>query len=351
MKHSFTGLSIILLILPALRADDRESFDAIRFKLIQEREKIKSAHVTMSARDMVKNNHMIFEYWYDTKHSRFDQILDVKNAPSRRNILCVHCPKEGYFIQHVPSDTPLFGSAATSQKMDDPKNRTFRILDTRTLGLSENVSPEAEVEKILAYPATAKVMKANTEVAGYQVYEISVAERMATKKFWFSEKQNNSLVKIEGIRAIGKAPDQVSFECELTFYPEIQTWLPHKITHKGELGGKPKHETYEIKFDSINQPLDPKLFTLEGVNLPPQTVVVTRRPHQPYDIVNDEGKITKLDLKTMQPAPPEEPRIFRAKTVLLGTGLFLMMIVAIRLIRKNRGGSASAGKTEQKPGA
>lgn len=337
--------------LPAIAPEDKTAITAqiesLVGKILTDRNRIESGHVTITSKDGVEKSTILHEFWFDREHSRYDRV-DLETAKAemtgRRIVLCKYCPTKGYYIRHSFSPNAPVATAAEALKIIDPDAAALAIFDTRTLGLSlPGLTTEAKMNDLFRWPPEVEQVLATEQddKDRYLTVVTTIPGRDLSAKLWFSETKDRSLVKAEN-RTGEMGKSYVStMSCEMELQTNLKCWLPSKIEFTRLLDAKIiKHREYAIQYESMNQPLDPALFTIEGIQLPPGTTVVRNRYHNPYDVIDKNGKPVEYDPATggekiIDPTAPRFSNSHR-KSILLAAGLILLSALAYRLIRRKR---------------
>ncbi len=102
----------------------------------------------------------------------------------------------------------------------------------------------------------------------------------ASSAYWFAPEMAYSI-----LRSTYDDPEGPHYEgqFDVVQWRDSGIWFPQKAVYKvmDASGQLLRHEEQNIKILSINEDLDPALFTLQAINPPPGTKVYDNRPHVP----------------------------------------------------------------------
>lgn len=260
-----------------------------------------------------------FEIWLDATHYRAD--IFTEGAPTqrdmavgRRHVLCRNCERPGYSIQYMQnssvalmrSDSPVGSSVfADGTFTFDPrligyKYRNFNNMphpaSAKKLGL-EIISPERS-------PPTVEATTVEGEAAW--VLKSTWLRTGRDSRIYIFPGKGHSVGLIEGS---GKN----RYHSELEQDSKTGIWFPKKfVGEEFEDGVLKDRDTVTVHLREFNQPIDPAVFTLAGMNLPEGVEVFD--PNLPPGGIAPprlqyrDGQIAPYREKSVPPEAVSQPR-------------------------------------------
>lgn len=140
---------------------------------------------------------------------------------------------------------------------------------------------------------------------------------------------------------------KVSLECDLAKVGRLGIWYPTSCVYKQFVDGDiVEEENLEVTVHQMNEPPEPEVFSLEGMNIPAGTVIF-RFPEEKRgeQLIWDGAKIVQLN----ELNSPREPLTQRKSTVvkrplffLISSALALMAAIILFIYRMKRKARGSA---------
>jgi hypothetical protein len=279
-----------LAFVPLILAADVRDVEA---RALADRRAITSAHLQLrvTGYQMIADRRdeygKTIEVWLDGDRLRVDATSDKKPEAKddvmggRRRTMCRNCLKPGHTttythlwgqIETVSNTEDMSGAVGTHQELSDPRQLGFCLLPhgrLRKHGLDYTVGStdrkDVRLEEGEHAGQKAWVVRATTISGG------------ADLRVWILPTRGHTVGRIEARGEYKGKPWATTLESDLQEYDHV--WFPRKYTYREAIHAvhpdKPMAEqTVEVLSAEFNRPIDPKVFTLAGMNAAPGTPVV-----------------------------------------------------------------------------
>jgi hypothetical protein len=271
----------------------------IERQVLDYRRAIRSAHLELSQKIYKKiwskpAREFHTTIWLRDKKLRIDVVLRYKESdPYHREIVCVNCKKEGYYIQHSEQDPAEFGQKGTKVSLamrkipSDPKLRaSLDVIHPHMLGMiaatsrDTSMTDEYHLESFVGRAdrktPSIKQIQWRDQQCWLETYETLNGSKI---RIWIVPGQGPSVGRIEAeLEHMGKKY-QSTVENTLKRDPSSGLWYPEKCVYEFTIADQLEEgEIAEIKVHSLNQPVPAETFMLSGLNLAKDTPVSLDTP-------------------------------------------------------------------------
>jgi hypothetical protein len=246
----------------------------------------------------------IFETFYDGENMRQDRSVELPSMPIRRNHIGVAL--KGAFIDWSNHDSPNFvaATAGLSDLLPAELNDSLQIMDMKYLGCTPHLYQLNPVrlnvlqDRKPHLELTTATMTMET-LDGYDTYRIERVWSDGWKVVvWIDPDKGWAIPRIETIEINPEDNSETPCETMTATYQEWSNdgvWFPKEvITIEYDSQGDKKN-TYTVTVEDavFGTPVDESLFTIEGLDLPSETLVHdTRNSAQtPLQEISD-GELT-----------------------------------------------------------
>jgi hypothetical protein len=163
-------------------------------------------------------------------------------------------------------------------------------VDVRSIGLSLWDDFRAGTPFTVCFEAWDKgsLIRVFPEANGVYRLRLERSGRLGTyvpQTLWIDERQGFSPVRLSYIIPTGEPglPDQLLSECQVRWKDEAGVWVPVSLHFERRVRGH-LNEFCALRFEwiSVNEPIPPKLFTADGLDVPIGTQVVDHRAVPPH---------------------------------------------------------------------
>lgn len=229
-----------------------------------------------------------YEIWMDQEHYRADIIKEGEIKPrsdlGRRAIYCKNCERPGHFVQWVEGLTGVDVVRADSKKAREGFSEAY---DPRLLGyvmspmssLTGQGGGAYNLETELSSPALSARTLESAEHEGKRalVLRSKYLKTGADRAVWVLPEKGNSIGLIESSLKTNDGVTHGSrLRSDLARDAKSGAWFPKScVLEWTENGVVTLREVVSVQSVEINQPIDPRTFTLAGIGVPDGTPVLT----------------------------------------------------------------------------
>jgi hypothetical protein len=219
--------------------------------------------------------------WFDGRKIRNDtsyHLVAGSKSSVEREINALNCPKDGFFLEWVRTyeQGPLCQLRIRQMKtQDSPENNA--LYDPRLFGMLSD--PPGTWWRLQLDDTVGRTKRRGASIKkgdwkGQTCWQIQY-EGLSERASWQTRisivpSWGYSVVRIE------KESDGVSdsLENEIQRFEDTDVWFPKHSEFVRLVNGKESdREVYEIQVQSLNRPIDPRAFQLEGMDIPIRTPV------------------------------------------------------------------------------
>lgn len=223
---------------------------------------------------------MHFEIWQDATHYRADIFTERSSmeqdlANGRRQVLCRNCEKPGHVIRYfersglslIPPGNSMASELLRSGEAFDPRLlgcTTDNYLNMKRPGAAKTLplifnSPEST-------PAT--VEKATVDGEGAWVLKNTIIRSGSNRRITFFPDKGGAIGLIEYSGKSDSYAFRGRFHSELEQEPRTGIWFPKKFAGETFRNDAIRdRETVTVHLREFNQPIDPAVFSLAGINV------------------------------------------------------------------------------------
>jgi len=160
---------------------------------------------------------------------------------------------------------------ATKGRRDQIAAHGNRVFDPRTIGMvpmTLSGLPFARIDLILTRPDRKGTSTRAESIGGEPVQRVEYERKDGCWiRAWISPAKNYSVL---GMEVAGQSKDVESIECRPKAHNNGAVWFPESVTARRHRNGELiVEEIATIRSAAFNQPVDPALFTVEGLGMPP----------------------------------------------------------------------------------
>ena len=324
-----------------------EIFEVERHAL-QSRRSVRSGILT--SREIIHQKGKLFQdrqrsFWFDGPRIRVDTVYHPEHG-IEREIQGRNCPEIGSFTSYTRTRRDANGQRINTldfRKMT-PKDRADlnHVHDPRYFGMT----PDGmgfwyirTLDHIVARPQRRNATLSQGEWKGktclvvqYQGYNGPVTWDI---RLWIVPEWGHSVVRIEK-----KYTEQFvlvdAVENEVALVGGTEIWFPTRTLSIRTIDGKEaEREDVTIDVKSLNQPVDPKMFRIEGMDIPPNTTVGGIPGDEKRLYYWDGQRVKKVEdvpefLASLEEPEPVKPKGRSWWLVALAFGLGLASVLLFR---------------------
>jgi hypothetical protein len=373
MHSLLITLSIISLQLGAL---PDETADSIQRKVIENRMKIDSAvfsiHFESTDRQFPTPLIAVLDIYYQDENnarsdmkmverlaSKLESIIDAMGieitnspgvAPSETIISCFGNGKHYDYISG--SGTPGFALTmqdAKNFRLENKANNSEAdntIIDPKVLGIIPNQPTLANRYNLNSYIGSEASKNGTVEKGiwkGKSCYIVTFNSGKSQIRYWVVPEMDYSVISIERKYPLDKLKKPSEHDRTRTEYQKDTKsgiWFPKKINFKRLRNGTIRTTEYaSIKLVSLNEPIDPEVFSLNGIGITPGARVRNKDLKEPVRKIWDGEKV--VDVPKGTPRSQElaavcEKRMDPKRIVIIAVGFIFVLLSIVLAVRKRR---------------
>jgi hypothetical protein len=243
---------------------------------------------------------------------------------------------DSYYLYQKNDNTnnptmPLYQTAiAKKQPPSDSCKIDFRILGFLPLGLNAGSSSYYSFIGNLKELNDRKITMTDDILNGIECKKVLCFKEGYYLAVWFAVKCGYSPIQMESESKQYKILDRTTVD--VTRYNESSDlWVPvHSVVERFEDGKLYRRTEYTIAVYSLNEPLDPKVFTPEGLDVPVGTSVeMTSAADKKMLLWDGKKAVTTGELSIAQMQEEKTVRFNRGRYLLIASGLALICSVCL----------------------
>jgi hypothetical protein len=163
---------------------------------------------------------------------------------------------------------------ATKGRRDQIGADAHRVFDPRTIGMLPtwlSGLQSAAIDHCLTRPDRKGTSTRAESIGGEPVQRVEYERKDGCRiRAWVSPAKNCSVLRIEIAKQWEDGKWVTSIECRPKAHNNGAVWFPESVTARKHRNGELiEEEIATIRSAAFNQPVDPALFTLEGLGMPP----------------------------------------------------------------------------------
>ncbi len=278
--------------------------------------------------------------WLDGSKIRGEIIREKGPNPGHRFVSCYNCERDGYGITWA--DLPQL--AATMNRLNEAgKPKCDDSIDPRQLGflpiVSDALRPwQTRLNAYIGATDHTNATISQTTLNGVDCWLLgwNIRDTKLAVKVWVAPTKGYSVLRLQ-VEEPQKFLKLVDSEVELHIPSGI--WFPSKIVYQ-DFGNKTLRgkEIIEVETISINEHIDPSIFTLAGLNFPDGTYIAM--PEASKSGVWRNGELQARDASVLfQDTTPPVPVNPPAKVdywLVAVCGIFVVAAIAVIVFRKKQ---------------
>jgi hypothetical protein len=275
--------------------------------------------------------------WFDGSKIREDTLRPQSGGATGfyREVLCYAGGRRTFWSDQI---FPQGSVAVDYRDQEKPASLSETLVDPRLAGLTPMDSPNYihfHLESFVARSDRQPPSVRSDPLNGVECWRVEfLTNDGSTIRYWVAPTQGNSVLRIE--HAFTNSGDRYldSVTTEVKRYESAGVWFPASCVFRRLQNDKPlREEKLTIRVASFNQPIDPQVFELKGMNIPAGTLM-QRVPRDPRgEVVWDGNEIVPLY------SPIASPSRSWTRTILLINAVVLAVAAAglwVWYLRKRR---------------
>ncbi|MBS0201523.1 MAG: hypothetical protein JSS49_01390 [Planctomycetes bacterium] len=235
-----------------------------------------------SGKDPVVRNRTTAIYLLETKLRNDVTRISGPDGDSTRATNCRNCEANGFHVFYTDLKEPNFEIMLEMHPVAEVLNQpaTFPVFDPRALGMAADSSPN--LAKLKSFGEWIGRADRSDPTVTRETYHGQDCIRLeyrfdpdtGTVRQWFNPMYGPSLVRMEKEFSYRDMVYLDSVETEYGLHGESKLWFPSKVTYSRKRDGiVDEDEIVTVTVISLNAEVDPKLFTIAGMNVPAGTYI------------------------------------------------------------------------------
>jgi hypothetical protein len=313
MSHSILFLCALLPAAPPA---------AVEEQILAARRRIVRGELVIDSRDVsgsiLKDPHppvpCEHRLWFDGDKVRHDRLFRSPAGNPNRMIKCRNCPNRNDFIRHTiePGNRAARVLQLARIRPDEQTNEWFDVLDPRGLGMVSGPAANlvnSRYDAFVGSPDRTNVSASDQVWNGKPCVRIDFTARTgAAGQIWAVPEWDHNVVRIFGTATVNGVAFVQSLEVEVARVGPDGPWFPAKCTYSDIRDGRSRFRLVErIQVKSLNQPIDPRVFQLAGMDIPPRTLVTDPNSPTPKLLEWDGEKLGPPN--SVVHGPPPAPSV------------------------------------------
>jgi len=167
---------------------------------------------------------------------------------------------------------------ASKGRLDQMGGHAHRVFDPRTIGMlpmTLGALPLSRLDLLLTRPDRKSTSTREDSIGGEPVQRVEYERKDGCwLRAWISPAKNYSVLRMEIADKREDGQWLTSIECRPKAHDDGAVWFPESVTARKHRNGElMEEEIATIRSAAFNQPVDPTLFTLEGLGMPPGRMI------------------------------------------------------------------------------
>ncbi len=274
--------------------------EELEARILNARKRVIRGELVIDARDVggrAKPTPKEFHVWFDGDKFRHDCRLQSQEGGPLRRIRCRNCPTAGQHIRYNDEPAKTGGvNAVQVTRMKDPNHAWFEVLDPRGLGLVPSYVDALagrRMDYLLGRPDRKNLSVSLQTWKGQDCYRIDFELRpKVMAQVWMVPAWGDNVVRVQ-LSGVTKAGTSLvdTVDTEVARAGVDGVWFPKVCTYTRMMGGELEaRQVAKIEAISLNRPIDPRVFTLSGMDLPAPIPVLSDNPDPRKPVVAWDGK-------------------------------------------------------------
>jgi hypothetical protein len=294
-------------------------------QVIDYRRAIRQAELVMSSRTFKNSKEIDREpktyFWLDGDRLRCDRWLKLEgeDEPTRR-IYCRNCQIDKHFVfysgQKLPKGKVMVLDIHEMTRATAPQER---IPEFRALGMAaEQIGDSESFEAVLAYPNRENLALTPETLNGVDCQRLSYrVPGGGSVRAWIAKDRGPSVMRIE-IESEFRGK-RLSFLADSELEKMSGVWFPKKYTYIHRVDGvEVDRRVIDVQVKSFNKPIDPEVFTVAGIGIPPQTPIMGITDVRRGQLIWDGKEIVSRNKQPLPPEVKESNKAHRKRSWLIG---------------------------------
>ena len=251
------------------------------------------------------------------------------DAAAPREILCYSDDVHIFFNGRPPEDDrSMMMNVFDLDHFNDSVR--MRVVDPRILGMVPSASANTVQYELDRFVGTSDYKSIRIEPAsweGLDAWKITkVLPKDVTFRSWIVPDRDFAVVRVESEYEDAGKSHVHSTASRLGYRESIRSWYPSHCDHRVTIDGEEvEYESLEIQVKQFSDPIDPEVFTLVGMDIPPGTGV-QRVPTTLAGYLSWNG--SEIVSSYSPPAPPPATGVGGNPTLLVVSSLAAATAVA-----------------------
>lgn len=167
---------------------------------------------------------------------------------------------------------------ASKGRLDQMGGHAHRVFDPRTIGMlpmTLGALPLSRLDLLLTRPDRKSTSTREDSIGGEPVQRVEYERKDGCwLRAWISPAKNYSVLRMEIADKREDGQWLTSIECRPKAHDDGAVWFPESVTARKHRNGElMEEEIVTIRSAAFNQPVDPALFTLERLGMPPGNMI------------------------------------------------------------------------------
>jgi hypothetical protein len=185
-----------------------------------------------------------------------------------------------------------------------------RIADPRMLGVMPSSYPNLvhlDWESFVGSDSYKSITIESEAFAGDNCWKVTkVLLSDATVRSWFSPKKLGAIVRTEVLSSSNGHSYVESVDSDLEYHEPAKLWFPARCRFESKIDGQTQcEEAVEVRVIQLGRPVDPRLFTLEGLDIPAGTGIQRIPADRPGRLRWDGKRIVSIPVSDARDPAPE----------------------------------------------
>ena len=270
----------------------------------------------------------VYDIWFENESIRVDRTYPTSANPAgiKREVACQGCEGDGNCVLfQVRQDGTTIGPVWVGSIKDEGSIH-LQVFDIRKVGFIgaqiETLSRQFDLNTVVA----SEKRDAETVERDEFVEDSKPLVRIRCTKPWKALvtmvlSPSEAMVPVE---LIGETDTRL--ETTKTTYTEMKgvfvpTWTEYVIKRKSD-DVEILRQTATIQYDSINEPIDPAVFSIESMDIPPKTLVT--REDGGYFVWTGDREVAEVTARELRPRNMTRLALYVVSVVLAVTTGFLV---------------------------
>ncbi len=276
---------LLSFIAAATSPESRKGAAAIEQKVLAYRRAMQCGHLVLTHKTYIRGvyaprDDRVTTLWFDGSRIRNDEVFRYDNAETtHREVRCNNCERSGHRVMYNDIQIPIGRLALTLRKAQPSDSReTYSPIDPRLLGMAPESVPnliranlETWVGRSDRSPPSCQRLSWK-ELDAWRIDYVTLKGRPV--RMWMVPAYGPSLARLETELDVDGQHYFFSVESAFRQHATSGLWFPSTVTSEQHIDGVlEEKEVVDVQVVSLNEPLDPVVFTLAGMDIPKDTPI------------------------------------------------------------------------------